>query len=61
MSNDADILKDFVDALDKNIEDLKKINNKVGYNPDYDEGYSDACVAIRNTMHTMCNIRTRGY
>lgn len=58
MTNE-EFLRIFVEKLDSNIDMLVGINNKVDYNENYDNGYNDAAVAIRNTVHTLFNKMTR--
>lgn len=43
------------DKLLKDIDILKNISNKVDYEPGYEDGYNDACVAIKNTIISEVN------
>lgn len=47
----ADIY-DFVNIVKKHIDSLNGINTKVDFTEDYERGYNDACVAIKNTLKT---------
>lgn len=58
MTNE-EFLRIFVEELDSDIDMLVGINNKVDYNENYDNGYNDAAVAIRNTVHTLYHKMTR--
>lgn len=59
MQND-DILKKYVAELDEKIDLLMNIDNKVNYNLDYESGYVDASIAIKNTAYTLANKLLRG-
>ena len=37
------------------INKLATIDGKMGYTEDYEEGYKDACVAIKNSVRTIIN------
>lgn len=52
MEPNLDILR-FADELCVCIDKLNGINTKVDFTEDYDNGYNDACVAIKNTANTL--------
>lgn len=60
MPDTAQALEDFVAQLDEKIDILVGINNKVDFTSDYDTGYKDASVAIKNTARTILNQMIRG-
>ena len=47
-------LEGFVNELSTYIDDLNGISGKLGYTKDYEEGYKDAGMAIKNTANTLC-------
>lgn len=48
----ADI-SEFVAEIEEKIDLLVGIDNKVGYEGEYERGYTDAAVAIKNTLNTI--------
>lgn len=43
-------LEEFIEKMLHHIDVLENINGKLDYEPGYEEGYKDACVAIKNTL-----------
>ena len=55
----ADITS-FVEELEDKIDLLVNIDNKVDFTSEYDTGYKDAAVAIKNTVRTIAKKFDKG-